>query len=139
MANVKSQFNKRHPGKRMSNTGRMARSRARMRMSLAKSIGKIRKGEEETPIVAIQKVHLFRKQKEFLIKQAYIFEKKAESVKGQVRELEKKIKIQKTLASDLVDGLEKDTNVVEEITHVRRSKPDRTIGQKAKGIFKLRF
>jgi len=140
MAKKSSQFNKKHPDKKTSNTGRTSRSQARTRVSLSKSIGKIRKSEDETPIVAIQKIHLFRKQKAFLSKQAIVFEKKVNSVKDQVKDLEKKIKAQRALAVDLVEGLEKGKDYIEEtVNTTRRSKPDKTISQKPRGIFKLRF
>jgi hypothetical protein len=138
MEKSKSQFNKRKPERKVSDVGRVQRNSLRHRMSLAKSIGKLRKGEQETPIVAIQQVHLLRKQKTFLTKQAFVFEKKAETVREQVKALEFKIKSKKELAMDLVKGLEEESEIIETpIEH--RSKPDKTIGQKAKGLFRLGY
>lgn len=122
----------------MSDVGRVQRNSLHHRTSLAKSIGKLRKGEQETPIVAIQQVHLLRKQKTFLTKQAFVFEKKAETVREQVKELEKKIKSKKELAMDLVKGLEEEGEVAETLAE-HRSKPDKTIGQKAKRFFRLGY
>jgi hypothetical protein len=136
----KSQFNKRQPEKKVSDVGRVQRNSLRHRTSLAKSIGKLRKGEQETPIVAIQQVHLLRKQKTFLTKQAFVFEKKAETVREQVEALETKIKSQKELAMSLVKGLEEEREVeVEDIPVAYRSKPDKTMRQKAKKFFRLGY
>jgi hypothetical protein len=135
-----SQSNKRQPGKKVSDVGRVQRNSLRHRMSLAKSIGKLRKGEQETPIVAIQQVHLLRKQKTFLTKQAFVFEKKAETVREQAKALEVKIKFQRELAMDLVKGLEEEEEEGEEDIRVEhRSKPDKTIEQKTKKFFRLDY
>lgn len=139
MEQNKSQFNKRQSGKKVSDVGRVQRGKLQHRVSLAKSIGKLRKGEQETPIVAIQQVHLLRKQKTFLTKQAFVFEKKAQTVKEQVKALEAKIKSQKELASKLVQGLEDDYVEAENAVPAHRSKPDKTIGQKAKKFFRLGY
>jgi hypothetical protein len=139
MEKSKSKFNKRQPEKRVSDIGRMQRNSLHHRMSLAKSIGKLRKGEQETPIVAIQQVHLLRKQKTFLAKQAFVFEKKAGTVREQVKALEMKIKTKKDLAMNLVKGLEDDTTETETTPVVHRSKPDKTMGQKAKKFFRLGY
>jgi hypothetical protein len=135
---ARSQFNKKRPQKKVSDTGRMKRSKLHHRMSLAKSIGKLRKGETETPIVAIQQVHLLRKQKSFLSKQALVFEKKSKTVREQVKAIEEKIKVQKKLAASLMEGVE---NESEEIPSIKehRSRPEKTIGQKAKGLFRLKY
>jgi glutamine synthetase adenylyltransferase len=137
----KSQFNKRRSDKKVSDVSRVQRNRLRHRMSLAKSIGKLRKGEQETPIIAVQQVHLLKKQKSFLTKQAFVFEKKAETVKEQVKELERKIKLQKELAARLFEELEEsnDEETEEDLTQVHRSKPDNTMSQKAKKFFKLGY
>jgi hypothetical protein len=140
MEQKKTQFKKRQPEKKVSHIGRAQRNSLRHRMSLAKSIGKLRKGEQETPIVAIQQVHLLRKQKAFLVKQAFVFEKKAEMVREQVQMLETKIKSQKELATNLVKGLEEESDLeAEDATPIHRSKPDKTIGQKPKKFFRLKF
>jgi hypothetical protein len=136
----KSQFNKRQPAKKVSEIGRTQRNRLHHRTSLSKTVGKLRKGEEETPIVAIQQVHLLRKQKSFLTKQAFVFEKKAETVKDQVKELERKIKLKKELAVDLVRSLEGEAEPEEtETQQVHRAKPDKTISKKSKGFFRLGY
>jgi hypothetical protein len=142
MEQKKSQFKRRQPQKKVSDVGRVERNSLRHRMSLAKSIGKLRKGEQETPIVAIQQVHLLRKQKTFLVKQAFVFEKKSQTVKEQVKELEAKIIAQKKLASRLFEELEEYTEKEEKperTTPVHRSKPDKTIGKKPRGFFRLKF
>jgi hypothetical protein len=140
MAENRSQFNKRRLGRKVSDVGRVQRNRLRHKVSLAKSVGKLRKGEQETPIVAIQQVHLLRKQKAFLTKQAFVFEKKAETVREQVRVLETKIKLQKDMATSLVKGLEEENDTEEEDKKVvHRSKPDKTIGQRSKGSFRLGY
>lgn len=138
MEKTKSQFNKRQPGKKVSDVGRVQRDKLQHRVSLAKSIGKLRKGEQETPIVAIQQVHLLRKQKTFLTKQAFVFEKRAQVVKEQVKAIEEKIKAQKKIAEELVGGIEKESDEIEEMP-ARRSKPDKTIGQKVKGMFRMKY
>jgi hypothetical protein len=140
MEKSESKFNKRQPEKKVSNIGRAQRSRLRHRTSLSKSIGKLRKGEQETPIVAIQQVHLLRKQKAFLTKQAFVFEKKAETVKEQVKELEEKIKSKKKLAMSLVKGLEEESEPeAEDLSRAHRSKPDKTNEQKPKKFFRLGY
>ncbi|MFH1565104.1 MAG: hypothetical protein ABIC82_04625 [bacterium] len=138
MENSSSQFNKRHPQKKSCDVGRSKRNRLYHRTSLVKSIGRLKKNEEETPIVAIQKAHLFRKQKAFLTKQAFVFEKKAEAVKEQVKEINKKIKIQNELASKLTKGLE-DEYVDEQSAIPTNSKPDKVVGKKEKGLFRLSY
>jgi hypothetical protein len=101
-----STVNKRSIKKKVSETGRIKRSSLQHRTSLIKSVGKMRKNEQETPIVAIQQVHLLRKQKAFLTQQAFVFEKKAETVREQVKVIDKKIAVKKALATKLVKGLE---------------------------------
>jgi chromosome segregation ATPase len=134
-----SQFNKRHPDKRTSTTGGMSRSRLRARISLSKSIGKIKKSGDESPIAAIQKIHLFKKQKTFLAKQAVVFEKRAEAIKQQIGELEKKIKHQRDYAAELVNDLSKDDyGEPDPKVSQHRSKPDKTMSQKKKW-FKLEY
>jgi hypothetical protein len=135
-----SKFNKQQPEKKVSNIGIAQRNSLRHRMSLVKSTGKLRKGEQETPIVAIQQMHLLRKQKTFLAKQAFVFEKKAETVREQVKALEIKIRSQKDLAMKLVIGLEEQGgDDTEEERALHRSKPEKTIAQKTKGVFRLRY
>jgi hypothetical protein len=139
MEKNKSKFNKRQPEKKTSTVGSARRNSLRHRTSLSKSIGKLRKGEEETPIVAIQQVHLLRKQKMFLTKQAFVFEKKAETVREQVKALEIKIKSKKELAMNLVRALEgENEKEVEEAFVEHRSKPEKTI-KKSSGIFRLKY
>jgi hypothetical protein len=143
METSKSKFNKRRPEKRVSDIGRVQRHRVHHRTSLAKSIGKLRKGEQETPIVAIQQTHLLRKQRAFLVKQAFVFEKKAETVREQVKVLEVKIKAQKelavTLMKDLEEGEEPIDMDMENAPSAHRSKPEKTIGQQGKKIFRLGY
>jgi hypothetical protein len=138
MEKNKSTFNKRQPEKKVSDIGRVQRNSLRHRTSLSKSIGKLRKGEQETPIVAIQQVHLLRKQKTFLTKQAFVFEKKAETVKEQVELLEAKIKSKKELALSLVRGLEGEQEV-EEVFVAHRSKPEKSVNKKGRGFFNLKY
>jgi hypothetical protein len=142
MENSKSQSNKRQPGKKASNIGRAQRNRLHHRVSLAKSVGKLKKGDQDTPIVAIQQIHLLKKQRTFLTKQALVFEKKAVTVKEQVKELEKKIKLKKELAASLVKGLEEESLEESDNSPTHRSKPDNTnntIGQKVKKVFRLDY
>jgi hypothetical protein len=139
MENNKIQMSRRRALKKVSDIGRMKRNSARHRTSLAKSIGKLRKGEQETPIVAIQQVHLLRKQKAFLVKQAFAFEKKVQTVREQVHGLEEKIKIQKALASRLVDSLEKEHGEQEDTTPIVHSKPEKTIRSKTKKFFRIGY
>jgi hypothetical protein len=135
-----TKFNRKQPDKRVSDTGRVQRNSVRHRMSLAKSIGKLKKGEQDTPIVAIQQVHLLRKQKAFLTKQAFVFQKKAEAVREQVKMLEDKIKSKKELAMDLVKSMESENEAkIEEKQLIHKSKPDKTMSQKAKKIFRLKY
>jgi hypothetical protein len=135
----KAQSNRRQPQKKVSDVGRAQRNRAHHRTSLAKSIGKIRKGEQETPIVAIQQVHLLRKQKAFLVKQAFVFEKKAQTVREQVKELEAKIKIQKSLATKLVDALEEEYVEVEDSIPTNHSKPEKNMKEKTRKFFRMGY
>jgi hypothetical protein len=143
MEKSKSQSNKRQPERKVSSIGRVQRNRLHHRVSLAKSVGKLKKGEQDTPIVAIQQVHLLRKQRSFLTKQAFVFEKKAETVKEQVKEIERKIKIKKELATSLVQDLEDESLEEDDISSSHRSKPDNTntsnIGQKVKKVFRLGY
>lgn len=139
MENNKSQFNKRQPAKKVSDVGRIQRNRMHHRTSLAKSIGKLKKGEEETPIVAIQQTHLLRKQKAFLTKQAFVFERKAETVREQVKALETKIRAQKELASKLIKGLDDEDYENQSNTPTSYSKLDKVAGKKAGGLFRLSY
>lgn len=113
------------------------------RPSLSKSIGQLHKSRraEESPLVSIQKIHLFRKQKAFLTKQAEVFEKKAEAVKDQTMELKKKIKAQKDIALNLVKGLEGDYEKEEKIesTPKHYSRPEKVIKKKSRSFFRLGY
>jgi hypothetical protein len=140
-SSARSQFNKRKPKRKVSDTGRTQRNRLHHRVSLAKSVGKIRKGEEETPIVALQQVHLYRKQKAFLSKQAIVFEKRAVAIKEQIKSIDEKIRTQKKIAVELINAIEKENEDIEEIldSSTHRSRPDNTMSQKTKKFFRLGY
>jgi len=107
------------------------------KVSLAKSTGKIRQAQEKNSLSAIQKVQLYRKQKDFLTGQAEIFEKKSKSLKVQIKDLEKKIKDQKETVVGLIQELEVKTKT----NKIERPEKEmkRTLRERTKGLFKLNY
>jgi hypothetical protein len=110
------------------------------RSSLAKSLGKLHKDKHgENPVVAIQQINLFQKQRAFITGQADAFAKRSQTLKEQADELGYKIREQKTRALKMVKNLEKEPDEMPVDTNKRRAKPGNTSVQKTKKFIKLGY
>jgi hypothetical protein len=149
MAKAKQQqFHSKHTDKRQSSNGRLRRREVRERTSLAQSIGKIYKAQARSnnPSYAIQQIHLMKKQREFLVKEAEVFDRRSKTIQAEVKEINEKIKLQRSIVQDMVRDIDLD-NIDEQKPQTAKrtvrpkvgSRPAKTIGQKAKNFFRLGY
>jgi hypothetical protein len=146
MAKDKENFHKKSAIRNLSKIGSIGRNRAKERLSLARSMGKARTGQETSPIVAIQQVHLYKKQKEFLAKLGDTFERKGADLKEQVKAFDSKIKESTKIALDMIKDLEVDLETsatIDESLEEGKEATKKSASEKKKGktgkFFKLGY
>jgi hypothetical protein len=99
-----------------------------------KTMGKLhaKQRENEQPVVALRKIALLRKQREFLSAQLEVFERKQVSTKEQIANINGRIREQKKLARHIIDNIDIGEGEVEDQPARKKHQSARKNGSKPK-------